>query len=181
MNDNLIIHAAQRADEWHKGQLRKHTRRPYIEHPARVAARISRHPDATEHAVAAAWLHDVMEDCDVTRETLSDLFGGKVAGFVVALTNTSKGSSLSREKRKQLDREALALAPYHARLIKLADRADNLRELPADKFASLYCTESRQLLDALVPTNTALEKELYDAILALECQIPPAFGKEAAR
>ncbi len=170
-NSNLIIRAAQAADSWHKGQLRKHTKRPYIEHPGRVAARISRHIDATEEAVAAAWLHDVMEDCAVTEETLIDLYGSDVAVMVHMLTNVTRGSPLPREQRKALDRQALADAPHIVRLIKLADRTDNLREMPPDKFAALYCAESRALLEALKPADRQIEAELYDAILALEVQI----------
>jgi (p)ppGpp synthase/HD superfamily hydrolase len=61
---NLIIKAADLANIAHEGQKRKYNGRPYIEHLMRVAGRVTLLSDSTEEEIAAAWLHDVIEDCD---------------------------------------------------------------------------------------------------------------------
>ena len=59
---HIILKAAAFARRAHAGQRRKYNDRPYIVHPARVAGRVAAHPQATETMVAAAFLHDVVED-----------------------------------------------------------------------------------------------------------------------
>ena len=72
---NVIIKAAQFARKAHGGQKRKFSNEPYIHHPARVAARAMLLPETTEALVCAAWLHDVVEDCGVSLQTLTEVFG----------------------------------------------------------------------------------------------------------
>ena len=124
-----IIRAAQFAEQAHRGQCRKYSDAPYITHPGRVAARMSRHPAATECTVIAAWLHDVVEDCEVSAEDVAREFGQEVAGLVVELTNPSKGSKASRAERKAMDLAHLREVSVEARRLKLIDRTDNLREM----------------------------------------------------
>lgn len=88
---SLIIDAAQFAATAHKGQVRKYNGRPYISHPIRVAGRVATHPEASEELVAAAFLHDVVEDCNVGIGLLQRIFGHAVASLVGDLTNPSKG------------------------------------------------------------------------------------------
>ena len=68
---NPILRAAQFARQAHEGQRRKCNDRPYIEHPARVAARVTILPGATEAMVVAAWLHDVVEDTTVELDEIA--------------------------------------------------------------------------------------------------------------
>ncbi len=168
----LIIKAAQFANLWHEGQKRKYTDRPYIEHPGRVAARISRHQQATESRIAAAWLHDVVEDCGITMEQLTATMGERVAALVDELTNTSKTApGLNRAQRKSLDRQRIKHISTGAMLIKLADRADNLREMErGSEFARLYAAESRLLLEVLAGTDEELEREFTDALTFAETE-----------
>ncbi|MCH8149440.1 MAG: HD domain-containing protein [Planctomycetes bacterium] len=89
--DDLILKAAQLAKRAHAGQLRKYNRRPYIVHPARVAARTMLLDGVTPDEVAAAWLHDVIEDCNYTAEDLlAEGFSQFAVSLVVELTNPSK-------------------------------------------------------------------------------------------
>lgn len=108
------------------------------------------------------------------------VFGhGYVVTLVEYLTNPSKQHpNLSRAERKQMDREHLARASFGAQCIKLADRADNLREMTGASiaFKRLYCEESRLLLGALrnngiLPEADVLISELVDAITFLEDSI----------
>ncbi len=167
---NLIIEAAHLAALWHMWQTRKFTGRPYIEHPGRVAARITRHPRALEELVAAAWLHDTVEDCGVTLDLIRDHVGERVAALVGELTNTSKAApDLNRAQRKALDRERIKGISPGAKFIKLADRADNLRELEhGSDFTRLYVAESRLLLEVLAGTDGELEADFRDALTFAE-------------
>lgn len=147
----MIIKAAQFANLAHQGQVRKYTGRPYITHPARVASRVCLIPYATEEVVAAGWLHDVLEDCSVTYADLHCDISPVVASLVKTLTNPSKGSKLPRAARKAMDREHLANVSPWAKVIKLIDRIDNLREMTQapDDFKKLYAKESLLLAEAL--------------------------------
>lgn len=172
---NKIIVAAKFAARAHAGQRRKWTDAPYIMHPARVAGRAILSPEADEAMVAAAWLHDTMEDCDVSAGVLEEFFGARVLSLVQWLTNASKGSMLPRAERKKLDREKLAGAPITAKQIKLIDRIDNLRELPctADTvgFCQLYAEESRLLVPIIAAGSPELACELLNVIGELEEKI----------
>lgn len=152
---NLIIQAAHLAAQAHREQTRKYTGRPYIEHPMRVAGAVSIIPGVLEEVVAAAWLHDVIEDCPKYTNDVIDL-GAGVFEFVSDLTNRSKlreHAKKNRAERKKIDREYLAECHIWVKVVKLIDRLDNLREMttgPAD-FKIKYREESLMLAEALRP------------------------------
>lgn len=165
---DISIKAAKYASAQHcKGPRRKYTGRPYIEHPARVATRVYHHPISNPDIVAAAWLHDVVEDCPVTIEEITKLFNPTVSKYVKELTNPSKSySQLSRHERKKLDREHYKRVSHEAKIIKLIDRIDNLNEIPHDTnfTKELYAPESLLLLHTLKGTDKQLENELEQII-----------------
>lgn len=102
----------------HRGQVDKGDA-PYIDHPRRVAGLI---PAATETEIAAAWLHDVLEDTDITRE---DLNAAGVSWPVINIVET-----LTRTKEVPAEDYYAAIAGhYHARRVKRADIADNLNAI----------------------------------------------------
>jgi len=164
----MIIEAARLAAYGHTGQTRKwgHSDQPYILHPARVAGMVTIHKDSTEKMVAAAWLHDVLEDTSVTEEDIITRFGREVAVLVKDMTNVPKDSHIPRDIRKAMDRERLMKVSDEAKLIKLCDRIDNLREIWDDSqtpydFKKMYMKESVLLLkEALSGVNHNLEVEL---------------------
>lgn len=153
---SLIVKAMNFAYKAHSGQFRKYTKRPYIEHPCRVAAKLMLvfrgHPQL-EEIVAAGWLHDVVED---TKYKLADLRAAGFSEFTVylveELTNPSKQHpKASRADRKRIDREHIALISQIAQVIKLVDRLDNLTEMqdaPED-FIRLYTEESQLLVNVI--------------------------------
>jgi len=167
-----ILRAARLAEEAHRGQCRKwgHAQDPYIWHPMRVAGMVSLVEFATVEMVQAAYLHDVLEDTKVNELALYEAgFIGKVILFVKALTNPSKGSNLPRADRKAMDRQHLAGASWEVKVIKLADRIDNLLEVRNDPtspkdFVELYKNESRLLLEVLKGTNEELEAVLVKLV-----------------
>lgn len=154
---SLILKYARIADHFHKGQTRKDGKTPYIEHPARVASMVSRDPYATEEMVAAAWCHDVLEDTGAS--AVHDFTDYAVRSLVLELTNTSKVDlppGTSRKTRKEYDIARLAKVSPEAKLIKIYDRLDNVRDTrvvysPKDQleFAKVYLDESRVLLSVL--------------------------------
>ena len=73
----------------HRGQVDK-AGRAYIEHPAAVAALVAERWPRDEDAVVAAWLHDVVEDTDVTVTDVRERFGVEVAAAVDALTRRTE-------------------------------------------------------------------------------------------
>lgn len=149
---NMVIRAARLAADAHADQRRKYTNRPYVEHPMRVAGMVTL-AGGDEESIAAAWLHDVIEDCDQRfTAAIAEAFNYRVVDAVNALTNPSKQHpKLKRYLRKQMDREHIATCTPEVRLIKLCDRIDNLREMTGSpqEFLSLYAHESAMLAEVL--------------------------------
>lgn len=163
---NLILKAASFAEEAHRGQNRKYGSVPYIHHPMRVAGRASILVGTTEETVAAAWLHDVLEDTKAKPVELETEFGPKVLKLVIELTNVSKGLDLPRAERKRLDREHLVRVSVEAKRIKMLDRIDNLSDMAGSEkdFAMLYAGESKLLADAIGDADRGLKGELLAII-----------------
>jgi len=169
---DLIQSAVIFAADKHAGQLRKYNNTPYFLHPARVAARVGQHQLGTADAVAAAYLHDVVEDTDTSLQTVEALFGLEVASLVEMLTNASKAEEhrkKNRAARKRIDREHIAAASKEAKLIKLIDRIDNLTEIDeGDYFTKIYAAESRLMAEALAGVDDVLLAELLQLADKLE-------------
>jgi (p)ppGpp synthase/HD superfamily hydrolase len=139
------------------GQLRKYTNEPYIVHPDEVVS-IVRSVPHTEAMLAAAWLHDVVEDTGVTIETVRAEFGAEVADLVAWLTDVSRPEDGNRAHRKARDREHTAAAPAEAQTVKLADLISNTRSIMAHdpKFAVTYLEEKRLLLAVMTRGDAVL-------------------------
>ncbi len=165
----LIFKAAQFAAVAHMGQVRKGTGTPYVYHPARVAARVAVRGDATEEMVAAAFLHDVLEDTDIKAIDLVGAFSSPVVELVIELTNHSKDLDLPRKERKRIDLKHLAGVSGEAKIIKMLDRIDNLREMDPEneRFVQVYAQESWMLVQVLADADVDLAGELKNAILDL--------------
>ena len=125
----LVRSALERARSDHAGQVRNGSGgMPYVEHPVQVAALLDEH-GYREEAMAAALLHDVVEDSETTLGDLRQLFGGEVAGMVGALTDDE--SIDSYKERKAEHRERLAAAGEEAMAIYAADKLTNAATLRA--------------------------------------------------
>lgn len=156
---NLEARAQEFATKAHGaiGQRRKYTGDPYIVHPGAVVCLVKTIPH-TEEMVAAAWLHDVVEDTGVPLARIYEEFGEIVGMLVGMVTDVSRPEDGSRAVRKALDRVHLASASPEAKSIKLADLIDNAGSiLQQDRdFAWVYLKEKRLLLHVLAEGDKQL-------------------------
>jgi (p)ppGpp synthase/HD superfamily hydrolase len=138
----------------HEGQVRKFSGEPYINHPVRVSLM------ATEHglghtAVAAALLHDVVEDCDVSLDEITERFGRHVAGVVWGLTNYEARNggpddTMNRADRKAVDCGWLSAQDPTVKSLKIIDCIDNILDQPSDgSFMGVMLEEMRLLVLAM--------------------------------
>lgn len=128
MGSAFVLHALAFAAEKHKLQRRKGNEGiPYINHCIRVANCIAKY--ATEYddfLLAAAILHDTVEDTDTTEEELIDNFGEKVAAIVLEVTDDMTLTKMSRRKLQVQHASSLS-AP--AKKLKIADKTCNIKDL----------------------------------------------------
>jgi (p)ppGpp synthase/HD superfamily hydrolase len=138
-------------------QVRKYTGEPYIVHPEAVAGIVETVPH-TDEMIAAAWLHDTVEDTNTTLEEVEGLFGHEVATLVEMLTDVSKKSDGNRSVRKEIDRKHTAKASPAAKTVKLADLIHNSESIMAadPDFAKIYTKEKLLLLDVLKEGDSTL-------------------------
>lgn len=138
-------------------QRRKYTGEAYIVHPIAVAE-IVRGVHHTHAMIAAAYLHDVIEDTPVTLMEIRSAFGDEVGDLVYWLTDQSKPVDGNREVRKAIDRAHLAEAPGDAQTLKIADLIDNARTISVHdpNFWRVYRREKIALLDVMPRGNEYL-------------------------
>ena len=160
-----VVESALRfAEDAHDGQKRL-SGEPYVEHPLQTALVLADlHLDS--NALAAALLHDVMEDCDVPYDTLEHRFGAEVADLVDGVTKLKKTALLPdaleskgprRSSQDELARAAslrkmlVAMAEdVRVVLIKLSDRLHNMRTLDAQPEKRRVAI-ARETLDIYAP------------------------------
>jgi hypothetical protein len=101
--------------------------------------------------IAAAWLHDTVEDTPATFGDIERAFGAEVRALVADLTDVSKPSDGNRAVRKAIDRHHTAQASARAKTVKLADLIDNCRDICEHdaSFGRVYLGEAAALLDVL--------------------------------
>lgn len=141
-------------------QMRKYTNEPYIVHPAAVAKIVSTVPH-TEAMIAAAWLHDTVEDTPATLDMIKAEFGEEIASLVEMLTDVSMPEDGNRVKRKAIDRAHTAQASPAAKTIKLADLIHNSESILKHdvQFAKVYMAEKTELLKVLGEGDSDLFKK----------------------
>jgi (p)ppGpp synthase/HD superfamily hydrolase len=148
-------------------QVRKYTGDPYIVHPAGVA-KIVAGIGGTDAMIAAALLHDTIEDTKVTRIDLENEFAQEVVDLVVWLSDVSKLEDGNRAVRKAIDRQHSADAPAAAQTIKVADLLSNFESITAydPNFSKVYVKEMALLLDVLTKADPRLLKIAREKVAA---------------
>lgn len=151
---DLIERAARFAAAAHEGQKRKYSGGPFVNHCNAVAAAVQK-AGANEATVAAAYLHDILEDTATTYDELVREFGSEVADLVVELTHVYTAEdypTLSRKERKAKERDRLAKVSPRAKLIKRADLAHNrttIEKYDPEFYAAVWLPEMEALLEVL--------------------------------
>ena len=170
MGSALIEKAAAYARFHHEGQVRKgEAREIYITHVEEVAGLVSDF-GGDEVAVAAAWLHDIVEDCTPTIEDIESEFGSGVASVVAEVTDDK---SLEKAERKSLQ---IATAPRKylaACLIKWADNSSNLRAI-AKSPPPWSVSRKREYIAWAQRVTGALQHKPADALTYFEASVSMA-------
>lgn len=125
--DDLLQKAIDFATEKHKGQ--KYGDKPYITHPLAVLERVKKRTQAA-HILAATVLHDVVEDCDVSMETIHFTFGSTIRNTVDLLTRQPHESYAEYIRLLGMD--------HFATIIKIADLEENLSNNPPQRLKDKY-------------------------------------------
>ncbi|WP_375139775.1 HD domain-containing protein [[Pantoea] beijingensis] len=171
-------------------QRRKYTDEPYIVHPAAVAELVRSVTD-NETMLAAAWLHDTVEDTASTLGDIESHFGHEVAQLVEMLTDNPQPAAKNRAARKVAHFRHTATASPAAQTIKLADIIDNTRSIIYydASFARIYLVEKRVQLTLLTAgnaelwrqANTIIEKGIRQLTLPPYNMLPAWFERQTAK
>jgi (p)ppGpp synthase/HD superfamily hydrolase len=162
----LVRKAREFATKAHAGVFRKWSGEPYIEHPERVATRLAALGFPAE-VIAAAYLHDVVEDTPTTGAEIAAEFGEAVAALVAEVTKPIVKAN--RAGRKAAFRTHLAKSSYYGASIKLSDELDNSRNVAElnPEFAKIYLPEMRLELEVLSHGHPELVAELSSRLGSL--------------
>lgn len=159
----LILRAIAFAADKHRNQRRKDAdATPYINHPIALANVLKEEGGISDPVVlVAAILHDTIEDTETTAYELEKLFGPEVTKVVLEVTDDK---TLGKAERKQLQIEHAATASHQAKLVKLADKICNLRDIAANPPAGWsverkqeYFDWAKQVIDQLRGSHGVLE------------------------
>lgn len=167
----LLLKAIAFAAEKHRHQRRKDPEAsPYINHPIDLANVLVQEGGVRDITVLiAAILHDTLEDTQTTPDELATLFGGQVRNIVMEVTDNKK---LKKRKRKELQVKHGPHLTRRARLVKLADKICNLRDVAVNPPARWplkrqieYFDWAKSVIDGLRGTHARMEA-LFDAVYA---------------
>lgn len=135
---DLLSEAVEFAARAHRGQLRKGSALPYIVHPAEAAAICATFTDDVE-VLAAAALHDTLEDTDATAEQLEALFGSRVARIVAGESENKREELPAADTWKVRKQESIAhlreASDPGVRMVCLGDKLSNIRSIQRDQAA----------------------------------------------
>jgi guanosine-3',5'-bis(diphosphate) 3'-pyrophosphohydrolase len=165
----LVLRALAFAAHKHRDQRRKdEDASPYINHPIALANCLANEGGVTDPVVlVAALLHDTVEDTETTLEELTDHFGARISSIVGEVTDDK---SLSRDRRKQAQIDHAPHLTLEARLVKLADKICNLRDVAGNPPAGWgrarkqeYFDWARRVVDGLRGVSPPLELAFDEA------------------
>ena len=156
MNDIVLIARAWNfSAERHVKQKRKgEAQEPYVNHLAEVAELVATATEGRDaNLVAAAVLHDTVEDTATLPSELASLFNTDIAGLVAEVTDDKK---LAKEERKKRQVEFAASKTDRAKILKLADKTSNLRSLVKSPPTDWSTQRRRDYLDWAVAVSQGL-------------------------
>lgn len=142
----LVLRASAFAAHKHRNQRRKDVdASPYINHPLTLANVLANEAGVTDTVtLCAALLHDTVEDTDTTADELTQAFGAEISDIVLEVTDDR---SLPKAERKRLQVEHAATISDRAKLVKLADKISNLRDVATSPPAGWPLERRREYFD----------------------------------
>jgi GTP diphosphokinase / guanosine-3',5'-bis(diphosphate) 3'-diphosphatase len=168
----LVLEALAFAADKHRDQRRKDAAAsPYINHPIALANVLVQEGDVADPAViAAALLHDTLEDTQTTAAELRAAFGEPIARVVAEVTDDK---DLPKAERKRLQVEHAATLSREAKLVKLADKICNLRDMADHPPAKWDLVRRREYFD--------WAKAVIDRLRGVHPRLEAAFDAAFAR
>ncbi len=162
----LVKSAELFAKKKHSGMMRKDGTTLYSKHLEDVVNRLKSLGVIDEELLCAGWLHDTIEDTDVTFDDLYEQFGSRIAVLVSSL---SKDMTLTRKQREQIYVKQLKESSFDAKLIKLCDISANLSDLKNyDASKSKKLRQVRKIRYYIVVIkNDLIEHNDYPKIITL--------------
>jgi (p)ppGpp synthase/HD superfamily hydrolase len=180
-----IADAVLVAAKAHDGQIRDDKRDAYINHLAEVAVMCAGLEPFDPVLVAAAYLHDTVEDSDVTEGDIRRDFGDAIADLVMEVTDPS---GLKGKARRERQVTHTALADPRVKRLKLADKTSNIEELiglPAKRFDAKsidkYLKWSRRVVDVCRGIEPALEARFDASAAKLQAEIEERGNRNSAK
>jgi guanosine-3',5'-bis(diphosphate) 3'-pyrophosphohydrolase len=162
----LVLQAAAFAAEKHRKQRRKDIETPFINHPIQLAYILVQADVEDPKILAAALLHDTIEDTDTTLDEIEIVFGHEVAHIVAECSDDKK---LTKLERKQAQIDHAAHLSRAAKLVKLADKIANVSDIEGAPPAGWSIERKREyfdwakaVVDQIRGTNPKLEAR-FDA------------------
>ena len=152
LDTQRLYRAFTYADAEHKGQLRKDGT-PYITHPLAVAQIVAQELHLDSESIAAALLHDTIEDTDATHEDIARTFSPTIADIVEGVSKLTRvqAASKAEEQMENLRKMLLAMSKdIRVILIKIADRLQNSRTLQYQSPLK-QISKSRETMDIYAP------------------------------
>jgi (p)ppGpp synthase/HD superfamily hydrolase len=141
-----------------------------------VAGLLSRFTDDPA-LLAAAFLHDVLEDCGLRRSDLAAVFSPAIAGLVQEVSRDPQAQG-NRDARDNQYLGQLVRASDGAQTIKLADIADNCKDLPAsDPWSLCYVKKQKTLAEVLIKGHSAVRRIALDRIQDTVTRITATKGR----
>jgi len=143
----LLIKALAFAADKHRDQRRKNVKAsPYINHPISLADILCNEAHITDvNVICEALLHDTVEDTETTAEELAIEFGQQISDIVMDVTDDK--TIEDKQRRKQLQIEHAAHISDPAKLVKLADKISNLRDVANDPPSDWNLARRREYFD----------------------------------
>ena len=157
------VHANRVNEDGSIGHFRKYDKKPYFTHLDRVAHTLMGYGYSSA-MIAAAYLHDTVEDTETTIEDIRREFGTEIADLVEGLTDISKPEDGNRAKRKEIDRNHTLNSCGRVQTIKCADCIDNTFDIMThdpNGFGRKYIREIYLLLSGM----TKADKEIHERAL----------------
>jgi guanosine-3',5'-bis(diphosphate) 3'-pyrophosphohydrolase len=170
MNPAMILKAAQFAARKHRNHRRKdRNHSPYINHPINVAFLLAVEGGIDDPEIlAAALLHDTVEDTDTLPEEIESLFGKRVHDIV---TEVSDNKTLPKKERKKRQVEHAPVLSSEAALVKLGDKIDNVNDVihspPVDwniERRREYMEWCARVINSLPKVNPSLELKFRETL-----------------